>query len=137
MAALMALTVASAGCGGKKLLARSLPDETQVIDGPTLALPPHFELRPPREAQDYEAVLRAQKTEEAHSLITGVSGSVPAAGGDVPQSDSWLLQQSSEQSGVRADPNVRGELEKQAAQPEEAKKPGLMKRWFGKNGSDE
>jgi hypothetical protein len=126
------------GCGSTKLMGKSLPDETQVIDGPSLVLPPQFELRPPREAQDYESVLRAQKSAEARTLITGVSASVAgvAVSGSVPSGDEWLLKQAADQSGVVSDPNVRQDLEKAAMQPEaeaEKGKQGLFKRWFGKS----
>lgn len=119
-----------AGCAETKLFDRSLPDETRVIDGPSLAVPPHMELRPPREAQDYETVLSQQKSAEAKALITGVSASaVVSASAEVPGEDEWILQQ----TGTAADPNVRSELENAAKNPEEKKKSGLFQRWFGKN----
>ncbi len=130
-----------AACGGNagKLMGKSLPDETQVIDGPTLALPPQFDLRPPRESDDYESLLRAQKTVEARGLITGVSATAPMAAGEVPQGDAWLLQQTSQQTGVVADPNVREELrevspEELAAEEKARKEQGLLGRWFGRGG---
>lgn len=143
--AVVATAVLVSACGGTgaKLLGKSLPDETQVIDGPTLALPPQFDLRPPREAQDYESVLRAQKSAEARSLITGseVTEQAPAAGGKVPAGDAWLVNRTAAQTGVVADPNVREDL--RVKDPEELKaeedakaKKGLIGRWFG-GGNDE
>lgn len=140
--ALMATAVAVTACGetSGKLLGKSLPDETQVIDGPTLALPPQFELRPPREAQDYESVLRAQKGEEARSLITGISATtaVEGTGAAVPAGDAWLVDKTAAQTGVVADPGVREDL--RVKDPEELKaeedakaKKGLLGRWFGGN----
>lgn len=133
-------------CGETNPFARSLPDETQVVDGPTLALPPQFDLRPPREAADYEAVLRSQKAQEAQNLIvTGTSETTAVTpAGDaaaVPAGDDWLLEQSAAQSGVVADPNVRQELatkspEEVKAAAEAEKKKGLFQRWFGSD-SDE
>jgi hypothetical protein len=133
-----------AGCDAHpgRMLGKNLPDETQVVDGPSLALPPSFELRPPREAQDYEALLRQQKTLEAESLITGVSASQVTtfsdASSSVPNGDVWLVKQVSTQSGVVADPNVRSELDAAAKTDEATKetsaqksKKGLFKRWFG------
>lgn len=135
-----------AGCDAHpgRMLGKNLPDETQVVDGPSLALPPSFELRPPREAQDYEAVLRQQKTLEAESLITGVSGTQVTTfdgSSSVPNADEWLVKQVSTQSGVVADPNVRSELEATAKADEAAPKDtseqkakkGLLKRWFGRS----
>lgn len=138
------------GCGGaSKLMGKSLPDETQVIDGPTLALPPQFDLRPPREAADYESVLRAQKGVEAQNLIVTGSSSTTVTtqtvttsevSGSVPSSDAWLVTKSAAQTGVVADPNVRTQLENKypedlkAAEEAKAKK-GWLGRWFG--GSDD
>ncbi len=139
-----AVAVSACGGGGGKLLGKSLPDETQVIDGPTLALPPQFDLRPPRDAEDYESVLRAQKGAEVRSLITGTdvqAGVEPAAAGAVPESDAWLVNRTAAQSGVVADPNVREDLrvkdpaELKAEEDAKAKK-GLIGRWFG-SGNDE
>jgi hypothetical protein len=44
-----------------------------------------------------------------------------------------------EQTGTRADPNVREELSEtpKAADAEDEKKQGLFKRWFGKKNEDE
>ena len=145
------LGLALVACGDTKLLGKSLPDETQVIDGPTLALPPQFDLRPPREAADYETMLRAQKGIEAQNLIvTGSSSTtvtMPPADGvtttqtsevsaSVPSSDQWLVNKSAAQTGVVADPNVRTTLQNKypedlkAAEDAKAKK-GLFGRWFG------
>lgn len=143
--ALLAAAVLLAGCGNSagKLMGKSLPDETQVIDGPTLALPPQYELRPPRESTDYESVLRAQKTVEAQSLITGVSATAVApAMGSVPAGDEWLLQQTSQQLGVVADPGVREDLrvvtpEELQAREDAKTKKGLLGRWFGGQSDDE
>lgn len=138
-----ALLLAACGNSAGKLMGKSLPDETQVIDGPTLALPPQYELRPPREAADYESVLRAQKTVEAQALITGVSATaVTPAAGAVPSGDDWLLKQTSQQVGVVADPNVREDLrvvtpEELKAQEEAKAKKGLLGRWFGRTSDDE
>jgi|GEM_PF-2034466 len=132
-----------AGCakdGG--IFTSSLPDETRVVDGPSLALPPQYDLRPPREAKDFDAQLRAQnELNAAQSMITGVSptaaisadGAVSATsgGGD----DQWLVDKAAQQSGVVADPNVRQELDAQAAAEQKKKADdnhkGALDRWFG------
>jgi len=134
-----------AGCGGGSVFKKTLPDETRVIDGPSLALPPQFELRPPRDAEDYESVLRAQKTVEAQSLITGVSPSgvvgVSATQAADP-AEQWLIDRASQQSGVVADPNVRADLMRplteaeKAAEETQQKKRGLLQRWFGRGGGE-
>lgn len=124
MFVLAGMAVMLAGCGGTKLIGgRTLPDETRVVDGPSLALPPDFELRPPEKTQDYEAVLRAQKTAEAKGLILGNQvGNVsetttPMQGATmVSGQDSWLT----EQAGA-ADGDIRSQLDKDAE--EAAKEP--------------
>lgn len=127
----VAATALSA-CGETKLLGgRTLPDETQVIDGPSLALPPSYELRPPREAQDYESVLRAQKATEARTLITGdTSGTVAVP--NVPANDQWLIDQTG-----KAQPDIREQLEQDAKAPESQPKPSVWKRWFGSDKQDD
>lgn len=145
--AVVGMALLLAACGSTKLMGKSLPDETQVIDGPTLALPPQFELRPPRESSDYESVLRAQKGTEAKNLITTGTSATTAgvaadASLDVPAGDAWLVQKTGAQTGVVADPNVRTALDEAGKSPEEQKakaeakkKQGLFQRWFG--GSDD
>lgn len=144
-----ALLLAACSGSGPKLMGKSLPDETQVIDGPTLALPPQFELRPPRESADYESVLRAQKGVEAQNLIvTGSSattvGASAAVSGGVPASDDWLLQKTAVQNGVATDPDVRSELAVKvpdadaiAAKKKAQAKKGLFARWFGGSSEDD
>jgi hypothetical protein len=127
-----AVALLLAGCGDTKLLgSRRPPDETAVIDGPTLALPPDFDLHPPSKSEDYEQVLRAQKTAEAHALITGVSGTVPVSA-TVAGDDQWLT----EQAGV-ADANIRSELDADAAAEAKAEdKPSFWQRIMGKKSGD-
>lgn len=133
-AGLMAAALLAAGCGETKLMARTLPDETKVIDGPSLAVPPSFELRPPREAADYEAVLGGRKVVEARGLITGVSGTAVVSGSAPLQgADALLIKQ----TGVAVDPNVRSDLEKGEVVEEDKEKKGLLKRWMERNKSDE
>jgi hypothetical protein len=125
LAAVAAAALAT-GCGSGKLLGdHKLPDETQVIDGPGLVLPPDYDLRPPRDAADYEAVLRAQKGAEAQTLITGVSGTVTASG--TVAEDSWVVRQ----AGV-AQPGIRQALSSEADidKAKDKKDEGLFHRWF-------
>ncbi len=108
-----------AGCSGaKNPLQRTLPDETQVIAGPSLSLPPSFELRPPRTGDANEALLRA-----------------PTAGGE--SSNSWVVNRAQQEAGTRADANIRTDLEAKvvedkATEAEENQKKGLLQRWFGR-----
>lgn len=113
-------------CGDTKLFTgRQAPDETKVIDGPTLALPPDFDLHPPSKTEDYEQVLRDQKTAEARALITGVSATTASvsATGD----DAWLVQQAG-----RADADIRSQLDADAQSEKAEEKPGFWQRVMGK-----
>lgn len=111
-----------AACGGvKNPLERTLPDETQVIAGPSLSLPPSFELRPPRSGDTNEAVLRAPSTQP-------VSGT---------GAESWLVNRAQAEAGTAADANIRTDLEAKAEVDEAkaadaAQKKGLFQRWFGR-----
>jgi len=129
-------------CGSTKLLGdKAPPDETQVIDGPGLVLPPDFDLRPPREAQDYETILRSQKNAEAQTLITGVSTTAVTgvSSSVVPASDEWLLKQ----AGGTAQPGIREKLsgevktDKASAAKKRKEEQGILKRWFSKNTDEE
>ncbi|MCA3243774.1 MAG: hypothetical protein INF43_00520 [Alphaproteobacteria bacterium] len=120
---LLAFTaVALTACGGmKNPLQRTLPDETQVLAGPSLSLPPSYELRPPREGEASETMLRGPASQP-------VSGS---------GAESWLVNQAQTQAGTVRDENIRTDLEAKAAedkaaQAAEAEKKGLLQRWFGK-----
>lgn len=132
------MAVLVAGCGETKLLSgRNTPDETRVVDGPSLALPPDFDLRPPTKSEDYEAVLRAQKTVEARNLITGVSGtvvegvpttSVNAVATPSVGEPNWLTDQAGTARG-----DIREQLEREAAQEKEAEKDsGFWNKIMGK-----
>lgn len=123
------VSVAVVACGQTKLLGKSLPDETQVVDGPTLALPPSFELRPPRDAKDYEGALRVQQQADVQGMLTGVSATVPAAGSAAQ--DAWLVDKV---GAGQAD--IRAQLEQDAALPKEEKKQGLFGKWFGKDNDE-
>jgi len=124
-----------ASCGETKLLGRSLPDETRVVDGPGLDLPPDFSLRAPEDANE-AALGRTVQAGRSAQEILGLGGSVvsgTAVGGieaEVPASDQWLLQQ----AGGRVDPNIREELNAptDAEKALEEEKPGLFQRIFGK-----
>lgn len=141
--AMSAAAIALAGCGETKLLTRTLPDETRVVDGPSLALPPDYQLRPPREAADYETMLNRQKTAEAQALIVGAAAGTSATAvapetnsGAVPASDDWLVRQTQQQGGITTDPNVRQTLEEETKQPEEEAKKGFWQGWFGGKSKD-
>lgn len=119
---LAALALTLTACGGmKNPLERTLPDETQVLAGPSLSLPPSFELRPPREGEASEALLRAPTAQ-------AVSGT---------GAESWLVNQAQTQAGTVRDENIRTDLDAKAtadkaAEAAETEKKGLLQRWFRK-----
>lgn len=117
--------VALVGCGETKILGKSLPDETQVVDGPSLALPPSFELRPPVTESGTDSPATAQP-----------AAATPAA---VPSAESWIVDQASKQGNIKADPNVRTDLTQTVVEEKKTEKTeskGLFKKWFGKKDSD-
>ncbi len=129
------LALALSGCGETKVLGgRKAPDETQVVDGPNLVLPPNFDLRPPRQADNYESILQQQKNAEARKLIAGqtaaVSATAPAG------ADQWLLNQAG-----RVDENIRTELDKDdavdVAKEQDVKKKRFWSGWFSSSDDEE
>jgi hypothetical protein len=119
---LAALALGLTACGGmKNPLERTLPDETQVLAGPALSLPPSFELRPPLTGEASEALLQ-----------TPTAQSVSGTG-----AESWLVNQAQTQAGTVRDENIRTDLEAKAAadkatEAAETEKKGLLQRWFRK-----
>lgn len=122
------LAVGLAACGG--VSGRKAPDETQVIEGPSLAIPPDFELRPPREGDDYQSQLLQQQNAKVQELITG---STTTDGKAAPAAeDTWLLNQFGAEG---ATDDVRTQLEKDAAKDKPKGKKGIWP--FGKKSADD
>lgn len=104
-------------CGGL-LSSKKAPDEMAVIEGPSLSLPPKFELRPPLDSAEYRRQLEAQR---AQQILTGSSEiKTPATG-----PDAWLVQKA---GGDSRDPSIRQRLEKDFEVKVEEDKKG----WFGR-----
>lgn len=121
------IAVGLTACGG--ISGRKAPDETQVIEGPSLAIPPDFELRPPREEGDYQAELLRQQDAKAQELITGSSGTNSV---NATTDDAWLLNKFGAKSAATS--NVRTQLEQDAAAEQPEKKKGIWP--FGKKSTD-
>ena len=121
----LSVAVLLVGCGqGSLLTTRKPPDETRVVDGPSLAVPPDFSLRPPTQGEDYEAALRAQTTRDAQTiLVGGVVENQGTEGGE-----GWLLNQAGS-----SDANIRAQLEAEGKSPEAKEKPPLWKRLWSKD----
>ena len=115
-------------CGGL-ISAKKAPDEMAVIEGPSLSLPPNFELRPPVDAAEYQ---EQRKQERARQILTGSSEvKTPTTG-----PDAWLVKQA---GGDTRDPSIRKKLEKDHTVETKEKKKGWFTRqkevFFG--GEDE
>jgi len=122
---LLASTLASCASDTPLFSSRTLPDETRVIDGPTLAVPPDFALRPPRQGEDATDKLRAEKTREAQTLLLGAPLETETEGSTT--TESWLLGQAG-----TADENIRETLTASPTTP--VAKPTIMDRLMGKSG---
>ncbi|MFZ2620739.1 MAG: hypothetical protein WAX89_07700 [Alphaproteobacteria bacterium] len=89
----LAVAASLAACGGGKsslLGSKTAPDETYVVDGPSLVLPPNFSLRPPADGKMVEQTLQA-----------------PVA---ADPNDAWLLK-----NAGAVDKDIRKKLEEPAA----------------------
>lgn len=126
---LLALSVlAVSACGGGSVkdklgLSKTSPDEFAVVKRAPLEMPPDYALRPPR-----PGAARPQEQATADQAKQAVFGQ-QAAGSAAPKSDaeSSFLRQ----AGVdQADPSIRGRIDYEAKEVEEANKP-VMKKLMG------
>ena len=74
-----------------------------MVSGPSLTIPPNFELRPPSEAgaSKADAIRSADTSQDAREILMGRDG------GKSAQGSGWLLEQAGTQD---ADPNIRQDL---------------------------
>lgn len=118
---ILIFTLAAVGlsaCGGF-VASKKAPDEMAVIAGPSLSLPPNFELRPPTDAAEYH---RQQKADRARQILTGTphETKTPVAG-----PDAWLVK---EAGGDTRDPSIRNKLETDHVVETEEKSKGWLTR---------
>lgn len=87
------------GCGSLASSGQA-PDELAVISGPSLTVPPNFELRPPQEAQlsQADALRNQDASKDAKKILLGAEESVAKS------KDVWLLQKA---KADKADPLIR------------------------------
>lgn len=88
-AVLCAGVLVLSGCGSL-LSGKGMPDESRVIAGPKLAVPPEFDLRPPREGDDFATKVSAEKKAEIQTILGGAPEQ--KAETQPTDTDSWLLQ---------------------------------------------
>ena len=113
-------------CGETRLLSgRSAPDELSVVEGPSLALPPDFELRPPSANATQMAVPLKDEAIDARTILNkDATMAAPKAKPDA--ADAWLIKAA---GGDKADPTIREKLSPQVIKQEEkAEKKGFFSR---------
>lgn len=108
------------GCGGGILPSKRPPDETVVIEGPSLTLPPEYQLRPPREAA---AAAERERKQEGRKILFG-PGAVKQEAPKAP-TENWLVEQA---GGEARDTEIRQTLEKEF----EKEKKDSEKGWITK-----
>ena len=112
--AILALMVQ--GCA---LVGSPVPDETRVVDGPSLSLPPDFELKPPSELSKKDNSYKA--AEKAQGVLLGSKATT------VKEDDeSWLVNQ----AGM-ADSAIREQLEAEEAAEKEVENAGWFANMWG------
>ncbi len=112
---LVVLMMALTACSGARP-----PDETVVVDGPSLLLPPDYQLRPPQEGAAGPVPRRERA--DARAILTGEAIDSTVTPDEQP---SWLA----ERTGVATDPNIREELAADAEQQKEEEKGFLGRFW--------
>ena len=116
--------VALSACGG--ITSKTAPDELAVIEGPSLAIPPSYDLRPPRSGveQSYE------ERRAARDILLSSEG----AKVESTSPDSWLIDAA---GGSARNPNIREELERELEAKAEKKEEKKKKGWFGRMIADD
>lgn len=117
LAFIAVMVVVLQGCA---LVGSSVPDETRVVDGPALSLPPDYELKPPSELAKKEHSYQA--AEKAKGVLLG-SKAEPQ---QKSEGDDWLVSQAG-----KADSGIREQLEAEASAMEEAEKAGWFNKMWG------
>jgi hypothetical protein len=115
--AALLLSAPLAGCSGfadTLGLGRNAPDEFAVVDRPPLAMPPDFDLRPPKPgaARPQEV----SQTDRASTMLFGANAKPSSAPSGAPagsDAEKALLETS---GAAKADPAIRETIDREAAQ---------------------
>lgn len=102
------------GCGSL-FAGNTIPDETRVVDGPSLTIPPDFELKAPSELQKRDTSYKA--AEKAKGVLLGAKKIKAMPKGN----EGWLVKQAG-----TANSGIREQLEAE----ENAKKVTKKSTWF-------
>jgi Protein of unknown function (DUF3035) len=112
-----ALLLALSGCGNVKQamgLEKTVPDEFDVVDNAPLAIPPDFNLRPPRPgAPPSQQVSTTTEARETIFRAGGGSGQLPAADQNLTTGEADLLLAAGAQN---APPNIRQTVNQEASE---------------------
>lgn len=113
------LAVALSACGG--ITSKTAPDELAVIEGPSLAIPPSYDLRPPRsgEGQTYE------ERRAARDILLSSEGVKVES----DSADSWLIDAA---GGSARNPHIREQLSKDMQLQQQREAERQEKSWFGR-----
>ncbi|MBI1363183.1 MAG: DUF3035 domain-containing protein [Proteobacteria bacterium] len=121
---LAATTVLLAACGSTPLLSsHTAPDEMAVVEGPSLALPPDFELRPPSGTSKTATPIKDEPI-DARAILNKDAQGVSATVAKPDAADSWLIKAA---GGDKADPDIREKLTEKPKE-EEKKEKGFFSR---------
>jgi hypothetical protein len=114
----LGLLLALTGCSGLADtlgLGRNAPDEFAVVDRPPLAVPPDFELRPPKPGAPRPQ--EVSQTDRASQALFGpgakVANTASAGGPTYSDAEKALLETS---SAAKADPAIRETIDRESAQ---------------------
>jgi hypothetical protein len=126
---LLALVLVGVGVSacGSLIGGRAAPDEMAVVEGPSLAIPPDFELRPPVGGATSTATPVRDTPIDARAILN--KPATPTATSDSAE-DAWLIRAA---GGDRADPDIRDRLSEQP----EPKKRGFFSRLNPFSGDDD
>lgn len=125
--------VALAGCGDARKslgLAKSPPDEFQVVARAPLALPPSYELRPP--APGSRRPQEGRPTDQARQAVFGRTAAPNQVTG-VSSAESSFLQAA---GANQADPNIRRTVDSEAARLASANKTFIQQLLFWQKPKD-
>jgi hypothetical protein len=111
--------LALSACGG--ITTKTAPDELAVIEGPSLALPPSYDLRPPRSGEN--------RTQEERRQARDILLSSEGVKVESSSPDSWLIDAA---GGQARNPNIREELERELEAKADKKEEKKKKGWFGR-----
>lgn len=117
-AVLLASAALVSACGGD-VLGKKAPDEMAVIEGPSLVIPPDYELRPPREG--------GGETYTEQRSLRRVLMATDEEAAKMESTDGWLVERA---GGTKRDPNIRERLEREQQARVEVKKK-KKSSWFG------